>query len=71
MQKTKGGEATWIIETKGRVWEGTEAKDQALETWWRERVSAASGKTWRYMRINQTAFESMGARALADFESGE
>ena len=41
VQKTKAGEVNWIIETKGRVWEGTAAKDEALETWC-ERVTAAT-----------------------------
>lgn len=56
VQKTKGGEANWIIETKGRVWEGTAAKDDALEEWCR-RVSQATGTTWRYRRINQCDFD--------------
>jgi Endonuclease domain len=30
VQKTKAGEANWIIETKGRVWEGTMVKDEAI-----------------------------------------
>ena len=43
VQKTKAGEVNWIIETKGRVWEGTAAKDEAIEDWC-ERVSAATGR---------------------------
>lgn len=65
VQKTKAGEVNWIIETKGRVWEGTEAKDQALETWC-ERVSAATKATWRYARIDQKRFDSTPANTLAD-----
>lgn len=65
VQKTKAGEINWIIETKGRVWEGTAAKDEALKTWC-ERVSAATGATWRYVRINQTDFESRTAARLGD-----
>ena len=55
VQKTKQGEVNWIIETKGRVWEGTAAKDDALETWC-GRVSAATGTSWRYVRVNQASF---------------
>ena len=55
VQKTRRGEVNWIIETKGRVWEGTAAKDEALKTWC-ERVSTATGTTWRYVRINQENF---------------
>ena len=42
VQKTNDGEVNWIIETKGRVWEGTEAKDDAMKTWC-ERVEKATG----------------------------
>lgn len=65
VQKTKAGEVNWIIETKGRVWEGTDAKDEAIETWC-ERVSAATGTVWRYTRINQVDFEARQARALGE-----
>ncbi len=65
VQKTKAGEVNWIIETKGRVWEGTDAKDEAIKTWC-ERVSAATGTVWRYTRINQVDFEARQARALGE-----
>ena len=55
VQKTKRGEVNWIIETKGRVWEGTAAKDDALRIWC-ERVSGVTGTTWRYVRVNQESF---------------
>ncbi len=58
VQRTKAGVMNWIIETKGRVWEGTTAKDDALTSWC-ERVSAATGVMWRYARINQTDFSAM------------
>jgi type III restriction enzyme len=68
VQKTEAGEVNWIIETKGRVWEGTEAKDQALKTWC-ERISAATGAVWRYARINQAEFDRSAAKALGDLVS--
>lgn len=49
-------EVNWIIETKGRVWEGTTAKDEAI-TRWCQHVSAATGTDWRYVRVNQLEFE--------------
>lgn len=55
----------WVIETKGRVWEGTKIKDAAMKNWC-ERVSAATGETWRYVRINQTDFDAQKARGLSD-----
>jgi len=53
----EGEEVNWIIETKGRVWEGTEAKDDAMEEWCR-RVSEETGAPWEYIRVNQTDFRS-------------
>jgi len=53
VQKTKSGEVNWIIETKGRAWEGTEAKDDALKTWC-DRITEATGTVWRYRRVNQS-----------------
>lgn len=55
VQETRTGEINWIIETKGRVWEGTAAKDEAIQDWC-DRVSETTGTTWRYIRINQTGF---------------
>ena len=65
IQKTKTREVNWIIETKGRVWEGTAAKDEAI-TEWCERVSEATGATWRYVRINQPEFDQQHATQLED-----
>ena len=56
VQRTDGEEVNWIIETKGRVWEGTREKDAAMRDWCR-RVSAAAGATWRYARVNQNEFD--------------
>ena len=45
----------WVIETKGRVWEGTEEKDDAMHDWC-QGVSRATGETWKYIRVNQAEF---------------
>ena len=55
VQDTGEGELNWIIETKGRVWEGTEQKDNAMRYWCRN-VSAATGNPWKYIRVNQNQF---------------
>ncbi len=55
VQKTRSREVNWIIETKGRVWTGTEQKDAAAQDWC-ECVSKTTGDTWRYTRINQSEF---------------
>lgn len=57
VQTGEPSEVNWIIETKGRAWEGTEAKDAAITDWCR-RISAATGSVWRFIRINQTEFAS-------------
>lgn len=57
VQKTGKKEVNWIIETKGRVWEGTRAKDEAIASWCR-RVSEQTGTQWRFIRVNQTEFGS-------------
>lgn len=64
VQKTKVGETKWIIETKGRVWESTTAKDDAMKDWC-ERVAVATDDVWRYRRINQPEF-STKARTLQE-----
>ena len=60
VQDIDGEEVNWIIETKGRVWEGTREKDAAMDDWCR-RVSAATGASWRYVRVNQNKFDPEAA----------
>ena len=55
VQVDKGGEVNWVVETKGRVWEGTGEKDVAARDWCK-RVSEATGRAWKYTRINQSEF---------------
>jgi type III restriction enzyme len=65
VQKTGGGDVNWIIETKGRVWEGTAAKDEAMHVWC-DRISAKTGTVWRYRRIDQSDFDGCAPTRLAD-----
>ena len=65
VQDTEDGEVNWIIETKGRVWEGTDEKDAAMREWcWR--VSDTIEVPWKYLRVNQSEFrpDSATLRAL-------
>jgi type III restriction enzyme len=55
VQKSSTGEVNWIIETKGRVWEGTLEKDDAMEDWC-NKVSDQTETKWRYIRVNQSDF---------------
>ncbi|MBI3068498.1 MAG: DEAD/DEAH box helicase family protein, partial [Betaproteobacteria bacterium] len=65
VQKGKGGEINWIIESKGRVWEGTDAKDTAI-TDWCARVSQHTASKWKYSRVNQVDFDARKPVSLAD-----
>ncbi|MFA4931408.1 MAG: DEAD/DEAH box helicase family protein [Caldisericia bacterium] len=69
VQKTGAGEVNWIIETKGRVWEGTEAKDEAILQWCLH-ISEETGTTWRFIRVNQVDFDGRRANALSDLLEG-
>jgi type III restriction enzyme len=65
VQKTPTGERNWIIETKGRVWDGTTAKDDAISEWC-QRITEATGSTWRYVRVDQVVFDSKKPSSVAD-----
>ena len=69
IQNTEKGEVNWIIETKGRVWEGTAAKDAAMVEWCR-RLAAEHGYEWHYTRINQGQFNSTYAKTLTGLLEG-
>jgi type III restriction enzyme len=57
VQKESGGSINWIIETKGREYEDTDKKDEAI-TRFCETVSDQSDQIWIYQRIMQTDFEA-------------
>lgn len=59
VEQTARGATHWIVETKGREWENTAEKDAAIGLWCRE-VSEQTGQPWRYVRVNQEAFERRG-----------
>ena len=65
MQRVGKDEVNWIIETKGRVWEGTSAKDDAMRDWC-ERISDSTQCMWRYLRVNQTEFDGARPSMMAD-----
>jgi type III restriction enzyme len=65
VQATDQGEVNWIIETKGRVWEGTDAKDAAMSDWC-VRVSQQTGERWKYACVDQSVFEAHKPSTLAD-----
>jgi type III restriction enzyme len=70
VQKTKTGDVNWIVETKGRVWEGTEAKDEAIQQWCAH-IGEETGTMWRFVRVNQFDFDGRRANALSDLVQGK
>ncbi len=68
VQRTTTGEINWIVETKGRVWEDTKNKDQAIDLWCRQ-ISEKTGEQWRYLRVNQVDFMGPTWKSLADLLS--
>jgi type III restriction enzyme len=65
VQRVGEAEVSWIIETKGRVWEGTTAKDEAIRDWC-ARISDSTGRIWGYVRVNQTVFDAARPNQMAD-----
>ena len=57
IQKNGNEEVGWIIETKGREFEETDEKAAHMERWCKE-VSAATGKTWSYLKVPQPVFDA-------------
>jgi type III restriction enzyme len=49
------GPVYWIVETKGREWEDTDAKAEHMARWCQE-VSVLTGAVWRYLKVPQGRF---------------
>jgi len=64
VQKTSTGDVNWIVETKGRVWDGTEEKDAAIRYWCKQ-VSELTDEPWRYMRVDQPIFKPNTLKTFA------
>ena len=65
VQKTAEGDVNWIVETKGRVWDGTEQKDAAIR-YWCTNVTELASEPWRYMRVDQPIFKPAELKSYAD-----
>jgi type III restriction enzyme len=67
VQKTVEGEANWIIETKGRIFDSVmEAAKLAAMDDWCARVSEQTGQIWRHARVNQIDFHDRRPKNLED-----
>jgi type III restriction enzyme len=61
VQIKQSGPIYWILETKGREFDDTDAKARHM-TRWCEEVSRESGETWRYLKVPQTLFQDFVAK---------
>lgn len=61
VQQQTEGVTHWIIETKGREFDDTDAKARHMERWCAE-VSQATGETWRYLKVSQPTFQNFIAK---------
>lgn len=68
VQDADTGEINWIVETKGRLWPDTEAKDAAIGEWCK-RVSALTSTPWRYRRVDQGPFEKLHPKSFGELLS--
>jgi type III restriction enzyme len=55
----------WLLETKGMESAEVSQKDAAAENWC-ETATALTGRTWKYRKIPQKAFEALQPRKFAD-----
>jgi type III restriction enzyme len=56
IQTTLQGSVNWIVETKGREFEDTDAKAIHMRRWCEE-VGRETGQDWRYLKISQQVFD--------------
>lgn len=56
VQTTAMGPMYWIVETKGREFDDTDAKAAHMRRWCDE-ISRESGEIWRYLKVSQSLFE--------------
>jgi len=63
VQLTDGGPVNWIIETKGREFDDTDAKTRHMERWCKE-VGRETGESWRYLKVSQGVFQDFSAKGL-------
>ncbi len=55
VQQINNNEIFWMIETKGREYEDTNKKDEAIAMWCDD-ITKQKKMEWRYTRVNQSTF---------------
>jgi len=65
VQGTPEGEVNWIVETKGREWDDVAQKDASIRDWC-EKITAQTGRPWRYLKVPQREFDSSKAGTFGE-----
>jgi type III restriction enzyme len=65
VQKTPDGEVNWIMETKGREYEDVVHKDASIRDWC-EKITAQTGRPWRYLKVPQQQFDASSAQTFGE-----
>jgi type III restriction enzyme len=58
-------EINWIIETKGQIYEAVAYKEASILDWCKK-VSAQTGNTWKYIRVDQKVFADGKFKKFSD-----
>jgi type III restriction enzyme len=64
IQTTLQGSVNWIVETKGREFEDTDAKAIHMRRWCEE-VGRETGQDWRYLKVSQALFDPFRGKSTS------
>ena len=67
LRTKSGGSVFWVVETKGEVFPNTHLKREAARLWC-QRLSSPKYGTWRYLYVQQIAFEKAIAAGVKSFD---
>jgi type III restriction enzyme len=65
VQKVGKNKVFWIIETKGREYEDTDRKDEAIQKWCND-ISRQTGVEYQYLKVMQDTFNSLKPNKFYD-----
>ncbi|BAU22777.1 hypothetical protein THC_0379 [Caldimicrobium thiodismutans] len=69
VQKVGSKKVFWIIETKGKEYEDTDKKDEAIKKWCMD-ITTQTGQEWKYLKVMQKDFnESRIPKTFAELTS--
>lgn len=65
VQETGEGDTSWIIETKGRAFEGVEQKNRSIMDWC-QKITDQTGRRWRFLFVPQSKFDDRSLSSLEE-----